>query len=68
MFETYRMLGQQHEEALIHEAEKLARGAAVSRGSRNDRGGYRLSAFVPALAQRVSRRSRSIPVSPIARK
>ena len=51
MFETYRMLGRQHEADLIHEAETLAQGAAVvstsPTGGRRDR----FEAVVTALTQ-----------------
>ena len=50
MFETYRMLGEQQEAELIREAEKLARGVAVSSGRRRGRGRYGLRALVTALS------------------
>ena len=50
MFETYRMLGKQQEAQLIREAEKLARGAAVSRGRRRRRGRDGARAVVTALS------------------
>ena len=50
MFETYRMLGEQQEAELIREAEKLARGVAVSRGRRRRRGWYGPRAVVTALS------------------
>lgn len=56
MFETYRMLGRQHEADLIHEAERLARGAEVPRTSRSGRRPYRLRALVAALVRLGSRR------------
>lgn len=61
MFETYRMLGEQHEADLIREAEKQRRGVAVwSSGPRRER--YGLRAVVAALgyfrAGRASTRGR----------
>jgi len=50
MFETYRMLGEQHEAELIREAEKLARGVAVSSGRPRGRGRYGRRAIVTALS------------------
>jgi hypothetical protein len=62
MFETYRVLGKQQEAELIREAEKLARGAAVSSGRRRGRGRYGARAVVTALnylrAGRASKRLR----------
>ena len=56
MFETYRMLGEQHEADLIREAEKHLRAAAVPRRSRSGRRRYGLYALVTALAQVGSQR------------
>ncbi len=50
------MLGRQHEADLIHEVEKLARGAAVPRTSRSGRRRYRLKALMTALVQLGSQR------------
>jgi hypothetical protein len=50
MFETYRMLGEQQEAELIREAEKLARGVAVSSGRRRGRGRYGPRAVVTVLS------------------
>ncbi|HEX2458981.1 MAG TPA: hypothetical protein VHJ58_02440 [Vicinamibacterales bacterium] len=55
MFETYRMLGREHEAELIREAEKLARGAAVRRTAGSGRRRYRLQALA-ALVEFGSRR------------
>ena len=61
MFETYRMLGQEQEVELIREAEKLARGVAVSSGRRRGRGRYGLRALVTALSSlRAGRASKRI--------
>lgn len=63
MFETYRMLGEQQEAELIREAEKLARGVAVSSGRRRGRGWYGLRALVTALSHaRAGRASKRVPV------
>lgn len=54
MFETYRMLGAEHEAELVRRAETPARGAAVPSGRRRGRDGFR--AVVAALSyQRSSR-------------
>jgi hypothetical protein len=62
MFETYRLLGKQQEADLIREAEKLARGVAVSSGRPRGRGRYGLRAVATALsylrAGRASKRVR----------
>lgn len=50
MFETYRMLGEQQEAELIREAERLARGVAVSSGRRRRRSRHGLRAVVTALS------------------
>ena len=61
MFETYRMLGEQQEAELIREAEKIARGVAVSSGRRRRRGRYGPRAVVTALSSlRVGRASKRV--------
>lgn len=61
MFETYRMLGEQHQADLLREAEKLARGVAVSSRRRRRRGRYGLRAVVTALSSlRAGRASKRV--------
>jgi hypothetical protein len=58
VFETYRMLGREHEADLAREAEKFARAAEVRRPSASGRWFSRLRALVAKLAKLTSPRLR----------
>lgn len=51
MFETYRMLGREHEADLAREAEKFARAAEARRASPSERRFSRSRALVTYLAK-----------------